>query len=921
MSGNAFHNAPGITEELLLSKLSLPRLYASLVERPRLLALLDAGLERKLTLISAPAGFGKTTLLRQWIAGYTSRHGLPSVAWVSLDVGDNDPVRFWRYVITACQAFLSAAGQTAPDLLFPLAYTPFDRSPLEIVLRSFLNALSQMTVAHGILVLEEYHLINSPQIDELLAFMLEHLPAALHVVIITRHDPAFPLARLRASGDLSELHAPDLRFSQDEAMSFLQQTVNHLPVSEKTLYHLATRLEGWPAAFRIVALGLQRCVDQEQIEHYLISLQGGQRPLRDYFVAEVLAAQSEDVQHFLLCTCLLTCLSGELCDALLDREGSAPVLEMLERSNLFLEYLESEELRRYQWYRYHALFAEAIQHEARRRLGTEALRALAQRASKWYEQQGLLSEAVEMALKADDMQSVASLLERLLTARFFDITYEFHTLCRWLEQIPAEVIEGRPLLCLGYARALANSSGPDQPAPETLQHIDELLQSAERGWQAVENTSRLGEVFSFRCLLEFHRGERMQALILARQALEWLPAEQVMWRSICLQFLAVGEVLEGCFNAARKTGEEARGLWEIANHLHAKRSNTLLLALISAGQGELQLAAAYYRQALAQAREVGDRSDIASAQPGLAQLFYEWNELDTAMQAAQEAHALATHLHEEELQVQAMILIIRILFAQGQRDQAQQRLTALFAAHQAQRPGILLCQTRLQLANSDLSAARNSLDLLEGYHENLWSLFYEQKSLLVARLLLAQGLVDGALERLAHLLEDAREAGRWRSALEIRLLLALAHGARHTGEHMQKARQHLQEALAFAHTQNFQRIFLDEGKALVELLQPLVTYPLEKPLLEYVHSLLRAFAEQPPEVSVSLSYPSGGAPLSLQEQRVLRLLIAERSYPEIARELTVSLNTIKTQVNSIYRKLNVHNRREVRAVVKDKKIV
>ncbi|MFL5805526.1 MAG: hypothetical protein ACJ8CR_27785 [Roseiflexaceae bacterium] len=316
------------------------------------------------------------------------------MAWVSLDAGDNDPIRFWRYIITACQVLQSDCGREGLALLAAAAQPLFEPLSLEIVLTTFLNELTRH--AHsGVLILEDYHVITAPQIHETMAFLLAHLPATLHVIILTRSEPQLPLARLRARGDLCELSAADLRFSQEETRRFFQQGLA-LPLSPEASRQLDERLAGWAAGLRLLMLALRSRASLQAVEEVLATFAGSHRPILEYFVAEVLSVQPEPTQAFLLRTSVLGRLNGLLCDAVLGRHDSAELLAALDRASLFLEPLDEAR----QWYRYHALFAEAMQYEARRRFGDEALRGLARQASVWYEQHSMLAEAVEAALQA-----------------------------------------------------------------------------------------------------------------------------------------------------------------------------------------------------------------------------------------------------------------------------------------------------------------------------------------------------------------------------------------------------------------------------------------------------------------------------------------------------------------------------------------
>jgi len=897
---------------LLASKLHLPRLHTSLISRERLLAQLDVGLERKLTLLSAPAGFGKTTLMSQWIANRSEHGHLPPIAWISLDATDNDPVRFWRYVITACQAFQPDIGQPALELLSSMPQLPFKLPPLETVLTMFLNALA-LHMHSRILVWEDYHVITSPQIHETVTFLLDHLPATLHLVIITRIDPPLPLARLRVQNDLYEVRAGDLRFSPEETAAFLQQTITY-PPSVETMEQLEARLEGWAAGLRLLALSLHKCKSQQEIEQSILTFAGSHRPLLEYFVTEVLNAQLEPLQTFLLQTTVLGRLTGSLCDAITGRSDSEQLLETLDRANLFLEPLDGAG----QWYRYHALFADAMEQEARHRLGEDALRELSHKASQWYEQHGMLSEAIGMALRAQDSERAAGLIERLTETQYINEVNEFHTLHRWLKQLPEVTLRQHPALCLGYATTLSFIFAPTRPTAAALTQLEELLDMAEQGWRLEGNTPRLGEVFALRSLAARQRGESVQSLTWARQALASLPAEELPWRSVSLNVVGIEELLSGRLDTGRKAILESHALSEAVGNRYGTRATTNMLAGVYFEQGELHRAAECYRQVLAEAREQEDRDDIGHAQLGLAQLFYEWNELETAQLAAQEAFDLGQQLADEEFRTQAILVLARVEHARGESTSALRRLAALLSQmplHSSPLLYRLLREVRaeyarLQLATGELSAVQRWVSNRFHDDEALPSTQQAREELLVARWLLAQGKVEEALDILVVLLDTAQQAGRIHSALENQVLMAQAYAARRQA---QEARQMLQTVLSLTYAEDYLRLFLDEGDAMASLLRTLLPHLREKPLIAYLQNILRAFAqERAGQDSGSTSAPLDRTlpveTLSGQEQKVLRLLAAGRSNAEIAQELIVSVNTVRTQVQSIYRKLNVNNR-------------
>jgi len=418
------------THELLSTKLTPPRLHPLLVLRRALLTRLEAGMEQKLTLVSAPAGFGKTTLVSEWIAW----RGKGRVAWVSLDPSDNDPVRFWRYLITACKVF--DAGVSAAALEYLKSLQP----PFQALLTAFINGMSRLP-SKAILVLEDYHVISAPQVHEMLTFCLDHLSPTLHLVLLTRSDPPLPLGRLRARNELNELRAEDLRFSQEETREFLDQALPFTLAPEMQA-RLANRTEGWVAGLRLVALALHRQGEADQINRFLDTFAGSHRPVMDYFIGDVFNAQPEPLQQFMLQTSVLGRLTGSLCDAITGRTDSALLLEQMERDNLFLVSLDAAQ----QWYRFHPLFAEALQRAAQTRIGEARLRQLSQQASLWYEAHAMPAEAVEAALLAQDWPRAAALIERIIAPQL--VQNEYYTLRRWIRCLPEEALQALPAVCI-----------------------------------------------------------------------------------------------------------------------------------------------------------------------------------------------------------------------------------------------------------------------------------------------------------------------------------------------------------------------------------------------------------------------------------------------------------------------------------------
>ncbi|HTK10582.1 MAG TPA: LuxR C-terminal-related transcriptional regulator [Ktedonobacteraceae bacterium] len=913
--GNAFQEI-SLPSPLLISKFQIPHVSARLLRRERLLTLLDAGKQRSLTLLAAPAGSGKTTLVAQWIATHKEeeRSLFPPIAWVSLDKNDNDLVRFWRYVLTACNVFQTNCGQTALRQLATLSSFPPEMTLLEATLAHFLNALAR-SACEGLLILDDYQVIISSHIHQTLTFFLTHLPPSIHLMLITRTLPAFPLAQLRARGALSEIAAHDLRFSQEETLAFFQHSFPSLSLA-KAIEQIDARLEGWAAGLHLFALSLQRSSTEETIRQHLAGFVSEHRPLHDYFIEEVLDTQTVSQQQFLLCTSLLNRLTASLCDAVMERQDSATVLRSLERAGLFVERLDGPG----QWYRYHALFAEAMRAETRWRLDEETIRAIFLRAGRWYEQEGLLTEAIEQALQTQEPVYAAAMIERYLTRIGFDEMQEFSTLRRWLEQLPTNILSLYPLLCLHKAQVLSLSFAPEPPPSNLLAQMDELLQMAEARWHAEDNTARLGEVYAFRAYLATRQRAQEQAYTYASQALHWLPIASQHWRGVCLNLLGAGELSWGQLSRAQTLLQEALTIWTNLHHVHGARSCMLLLATLYFEQGALRLAAACYERVAQEAREVGDREDLIPALIGLAQLSYEWNDLEAAEQAAQEAWDASERMGSPELLMRSAFVLIKIQFQysagrlimpQGQKMLVEQRIASLLmqcAARADLSTEVQLCQLHYWLAEGDVTTVQHRLTMLTIPEGNTYTHIRKHKKLLEIRVLLEQKKYRQAFEELERLREAALQEGRGRMLLQIQLLLARLHL---TEKHIQEAHQTLNAALLFTHTEGYLRSFLDEGREIAELLRMMQSRGAEPPILNSIQTILSSFGPTPRRATAAL------APLSQQEQRVLHLIVAELSYPEIARELTISLNTVKTHVNTVYRKLNVHSRREARAVAQD----
>jgi LuxR family maltose regulon positive regulatory protein len=889
-----------LDSSLLTPKIQAPRLHGAHISREHLLARLDEGLTRQLTLLCAPAGSGKTTLLSQWLAARdisTDTDAAGPVAWLTLDASDNDPTRFWSYLIAACRIARADFGQTALAQLQKRWQPAVEPASLEGVVAAFLNELASSSQQH-ILILEDYHLITVPRVHETLGFLLDHQPATLHLVISARSEPTLPLPRLRARNELSEIRATDLRFSLQETQEFLHQArAPHL--SAEHLLYLDSRLQGWAAGLRLAALTLPKYTSKQEIGQFLAALTGSHRPMLDYFMAEVFEAQSPALQHFLLLTSGLKQLTVSLCNAVTGRSDSERVLHTLELANLFLEPSGGSE----RWYGYHPLFAEALQYEARQRLGEEEARSVLHRASLWYEQQGQWPEAVEKALQAQDSVRAAQLLERICELFSVPPTGDISLLTHWFEQLPVSIFQQRPRLCLYYATALLYSQNGASLSPSLLVQIEHLLLLAEEGLGATGEGREQGRLFAIRGLIAWRQQDAREAQAFSEQALACLE-ENDPWHSISLNVIGQIAFLAGHLDTARQCFLTVLARCTASNNQILKRAMAGRLSMICAEQGDLYQAASFMRQMLAEASQQKDLDDMCQALLGLAWLSYLWNELPEAEQQAHEALRIGEQLFLLSRRVDAQLLLMRIQHAQGQHNTAHQCAALVQQLQEHEAPQLYreltFWQASLCFLDGDLSAVQRWNDLRSQRLARPSLALHEREELLLARFLLASDRQTEALDLLEPLLRDARAAKRAQSIMELQIVLACAYAR---AEQMHEAQDALREALELGRAGKYIRPFLDEGEVMARLLRVAFTQVREKSLRAFLQTLLSAFARE-----LSASHFQAGEPLTSRERQVLHLLAAGYSNPAIAHELVVSVHTVRTQVQSIYNKLNVHNR-------------
>ena len=885
--------------DLLMTKLYVPPTRLSMVPRPRLTNRLNAGIWSRLTLIVAPAGWGKTTLLSAWHAD-PSRIAKP-VAWVSLDAGDNDPVRFWTYVIVALNTPYSRVGETALALL----HSP-QPPPIESVLILLLNALTTRST-ETVLVLDDYHLIESQPIHDTLAFLLDHLPSQLHLVIASRLDPPLPLARLRARDSLTELRAPELRFTPEEASAFLTEVMG-LPLSREEIAALEARTEGWIAGLHLAALSLQGLDDPAG---FIAAFSGSNRYVVDYLVEEVLSRQPENVQHFLMQTCLLARLSSSLCDVVTGEANGQAMLDHLERANLFLISLDDQR----GWYRYHHLFAGVLRSRLQQ-TQPSLLPELHRRASLWYERQALLVEAVHHALAAPDVERVADLIEQ--HGYSFTLQGQLYTMLGWFKRLPEALILTRSRLCILHAFVLLLSNQIEASSARLLD-VERSIQSAP---STNEARSMLGQVALTRGYIALYFGDVEGSIQWCHQALDLLPeTETGWWASSFLgtarAYLVNGEVTR----VVEERVEAAVSLARASGNLVTLLSSFSLLGRLQMLQGRLHTAARTYGQAMQVTSEREIFQTLVNSADyyfGMGDLLREWNELDEAERHLMQGMDLArgTLTVYAEIVTLGYTALTRLQQARGNFQGALATLSAFAElAHQRHFVPRLLArgaavQAQLELAQGNLAAAirwaeRSGLSI-----EDELSYPLEPEYLTLARVRIAQGrehptgpFLSEALVLLARLLEDAEPKARMSSVIEILILRALALETQ--GERAE-ALIALFHALTLAEPEGYIRLFIDEGVPMATLLRQA---HMRNIIQGYVAHLLAAFEQT--GASLHLSDPNASPlvePFTAREREVLQLLVDEASNREIAQFLVLSVNTVKKHIFNICGKLGVQSR-------------
>jgi ATP/maltotriose-dependent transcriptional regulator MalT len=888
---------------ILATKLYIPQPRPNVVSRPRLTERLNEGLQRKLTLISAPAGFGKTTLVSAWLAGSSQ-----PAAWLSLDEGDNDPTRFLAYLVAALQKIAVNIGEEVLSAL-----NSSQPPPPEWILTTLLNDIASISDPF-VLVLDDYHMIEEKAVDQALTYLVEHLPPQMYLVIATREDPQLPLARLRARGQLTELRAADLRFTAPEAAEFLNQVMG-LSLSAKDIAVLEDRTEGWIAGLQLAALSLQ---GHQNVAGFIRAFTGDHRYIVDYLVEEVLERQPAPVRSFLLQTSILDRLSGPLCDAVTGEEEGDARLEDLERGNFFVVPLDDKR----HWYRYHHLFAEMLSAHLRAEQ-PDQVATLHRRASEWYEQHGSTPDAIHHALEAFDFERAADLVE--LAVPELHRSKQEATLLGWLKALPEELIRFRPVLSVGYAWALLASGeleGVEARLREAERWLDTtvdrneraLAPSAEMVVVDEEEFRRLpASIAVYRAAHAQTLGDVANTVKYARRVLDLLPEEDLLGRGAATALLGLASWTSGDLEAAHQAFADGMANVQMAGNLADAISGTIALADIRIAQGRLHEAMRTYERALQLAMEQGEPVPRGTADlyVGMSELYREQNDLQAAMQHLLRSKELGEHNGLPQNRSRWYVALARIREAQGDLDDALDLL------HEAERlyirdffPNVrpvAALVTRVWVEQGRVGEAlgwarEQGLSVSdEPYY------LREFEHITLARVLLAQYKSDRAdrsmleaMGLLERLLKAAQEGERTGSVIEILVLQAIAH---QTQGDIPAALAPLSRALTLAEPEGYVRMFVDEGPAMVILLEEATKHGITP---NYVRHLLTVLGKTKDRTPVKQGLIE---PLSERELEVLRLLATDLNGPEIARELVVSLNTMHTHTKNIYSKLGVNNRR------------
>jgi LuxR family maltose regulon positive regulatory protein len=889
--------------ELLITKFYVPQLRKSYIPRTQLLERLNAGMDRRLTLIAAPPGFGKTTLLSEWI--HQSNH---PVTWLSLDESDRDPAQFWTYFITSLQTLDPQLGGAALKLLQSTQSTP-----ITSILTTLINEIGAFPAAFS-MVLDDYHVIDLESVHTALTFLVTHMPSNMHLIITTRADPPLPLARMRARGQLVEIRAGDLRFTLEESAAFLSQVMG-IDLSVEEVAALDARTEGWVAGLQIAALSMQGHAD---IPGFVRAFSGSHRHILGYLAEEVLDQRPRGTLEFMLRTSILDRMCADLCNALTGQSDGQAILESLEQANLLIVPLDDEG----RWYRYHHLFAEVLQVRLHRNR-PDLVPELHRRAGDWYERRGLIDEATRHAMAGGDLEGAVRLIET--AAGNMLRRGASTTLAAWLDAMPEDTIRACPRLCL--ARGWAYFMGKDLD----LEAADEWSRLAIQVAKVQESldSGLTGEVAALHAMIAATRSEVERSIELARLALDDLPHDSP-WRSAVAFCLGTAYYLAGDLAAAAPVFEEAIQLSQPNGAHFIQLAAASFLGEIQVYQGRLNCAEAIYEQVLTWSEAGPPQKGSVMAHAGLAHILCERNQLDAAYdhiqagmeQLEQAGGAWSSFILYREL-ARIHVACENLAVALDALEQAYR------SGHRAQ-VGLVTKQAAamracLQITQGDTKAAERWATTSELSPEDEQAShpgWREVEYVSLARVLFARGRRREALSLLDRLMQSAEVEERVGSAITILILKGLI-----MGDMGNEASAYicLERALTLAEPEGYVRVFLDEGEAMRSLLcgfrtqvqkqQSLTADSYPQNLLRYVISLLSMFPQAPKE---AFSQPAELVePVSERELEVLHLINDGLTNQEIADQLVIAVSTVKTHINHLYGKFGVRSRVQAVAIARD----
>ena len=888
---------------LLPTKLYIPPNRPDGVERSRLLEKLAVKPQTKLILVSAPAGYGKTTLVTTWLSQLEGTEK----CWLSLDEDDNELQQFFRYLTSTIRPLPNSGSQLSQLLQ---SNQPF---PAKILVKTFVHDVTSVTTPF-ILVLDDYHAIDSVEVDNALADLLDLMPPQMTLVMTSRSDPGFPISRLRARGQLSELRADDLRFTEAEAAQFLQQTMG-LTLLPSQIAALENRTEGWIAGLQMAALSMQNRASSD-LDEFVRNFTGSHRFVLDYLVEETLLQQPEDIRSFLLSTSILDHLCGPLCDAVVERDDSQAVLETLERDNLFVVPLDDKRI----WYRYHHLFIDVLRAHAKA-LPPDQITNLHQRASAWFAQFGSPVEAFHHALAAEDYEQAAALAERVWRSMYR--RYQSGIWLSWVKALPDEVVRVRPVLSAEYAWALLDS-GEMEAAEVRLQDAErcleldgqlpdlpsEMVVVSEAEFRALPTT-----IANARAYLAQALGDVPATVEYAQRALA-LPFDgDYFGRGLSALLLGFAYWGSGDLESARQAVSDAVSDMWAAENIPFVISFTSYLADIMLAQGCLHEAIRTYKHTLERTMEQSELKvpETAVLHLGLSELYLELDDMKAA----------ASHLlHSEEL---GELIAFPPWYRHWSRAQARLKTTqgdldgALEILNEAKRlyfrhpvpdvRPVAALRARVWILQGNLTDALDWAHAQGLSTANDLSYLREFEHITFARLLIARYrsdqdnmVIHEAVDLLTQLLQAAEAGNRVGSIIEILLLQALVHAAQ---DNIPAALASLERALSLAAPEGYIRLFVDEGPPMAALLQKIKDK--DSRIKPYAASLLSAFPAQDVQPS-SVHSQSLIDPLSDRELEILTLVTSGLKNQEIADQLVISLNTVLYHTKNIYSKLGVNKR-------------